>query len=221
MYDQNWKKLSKYFNLELSKVPEDELGTRVFPRETTRVIAQHKGKYYLPEMVFSLTPSWSKTPTVKWATHNARLNRVNAKTNKSEKIYEVPSWKESINKHHCIVPFNKFYESCREKGIAKGHEVSFSDIDSNKTLFGAGIYSRWQGVVNDEKIAINTFALITTEPSDFVENIGHDRMPVFLDIENSLKWMNQDFQDKEKAYCFLQNKSLTPDLNFEKIRKLK
>ncbi len=198
-------------------------GSRIYPRQRTRVLVKSKkqSEFALPEMEYSLVPSWSKEPVVKWASYNARLDRVNPKTNNEEKIFDAPTWKEPFSKYHCVVPMTKFFESCRDRGIAKGHEVSFFEKGEDSIMLGAGIYSIWKGQIEGEVKTHYSFAIITTEPNYFIESVGHDRMPVFLKPEDSKIWLNNNFEKPETAYRFLSESKYEPDLDFEKIRELK
>ena len=223
IYSVQWNKLKSLFNIEIESEILDQQGSRVFPRKKSRVIVKSKkeAEYALPEMEYSLVPSWSKEHIVKWSSYNARLNRINPKTNSEEKIFEAPTWREPFAKYHCIVPMTKFFESCRERGIAKGHEVSFFEKNKDEIMFGAGIYSIWKGKIKEQEKTIFSFAIITTEPNYFIESVGHDRMPVFLQPDNCKKWMKNDFSNSEEAYQFLTDSKFEPDLDFEKVRELK
>lgn len=223
LYSVQWEKLKTIFDIEIDPQFAEQTGTRVFPKKSANVIVKSKKntEFALPEMEYSLVPSWSKEPVVKWATYNARLDRVNSKTNSAEKIFEVPTWREPFKKYHCVVPMTKFFESCRDRGIAKGHEVSFFEKDENAIMLGAGIYSVWKGKVNEEEKTICSFAIMTTDPNYFIESVGHDRMPVFLKPDDCKAWLTNDFARPEIAYQFLLDSKFEPDLDFEKVRELK
>ena len=65
---------------------------RILPYREAPVIVQHKDELKMTPMSFSLVPSWSAEPKVKFATHNARL----------ETVTQKPTWKEPFRKQHCL-----------------------------------------------------------------------------------------------------------------------
>lgn len=223
LYSVQWGKLKSMFDIEIDPELMEQRGKRVFPKKKSRVIVKSKrdSEFALPEMEYSLVPAWSKEPTVKWTSYNARLERINPKTNVEEKIFDVPTWKEPFKKYHCVVPMTKFFESCRERGIAKGHEVSFFEKKENSIMLGAGIYSIWKGQVDNTEKPLYSFAIITTDPNYFIESVGHDRMPVFLKPDDCKTWLKNDFAKPEAAFQFLLESKFEPDLEFEKVRELK
>lgn len=166
---------------------------------------------------YSLTPAWAKTPKVKWATYNARMNRPNDKTgNGLEYIYDVATWREPFAKYHCLVPMNEFKESCYE-GEASGHIVKFVPKKTS-LLFAAGIYSDWVDPPTGE--ILSTFAVITTEPDEYIKNVGHDRSPVFLTPDTGVTWLSA-FKNGKEAYEFLAAEHSRPPLEYTVDRKLK
>jgi putative SOS response-associated peptidase YedK len=187
-----------------------------FPFQTAEVIKKENDTPILCRMRYSLTPSWSKEEKPKFATYNARLKRFNSKTQTEEFIFEVPTWKESFGRRNCVVPINEFFESCRE-GQASGHMVSFFE-QSQKELLAAGIWNDWLNKETGEEVS--TFAILTSEPTDFIQKVGHDRSPVFLNDENAIQWLN-GFQSGKEAYQFLQHSQMTPSLEYTKVRPLK
>lgn len=234
MYAQQWSKLQKSFDLSFDEsFPSQKMGERVFPFKETYVLTHSGENTQLQEMRYSLTPSWSETSKVKWSTYNARLTR--AKGDTIERIYEVPTWRESFGSKHCVVPITHFFESCYD-GLAAGHEVAFQGLD-HETLFCAGIYSHWQGEEEEplplfaaaekspsenpffSKTEFRSFAIITTEPTPYIEEVGHDRMPVFLNIKSAKEWL-AGFSSPETAFDFILNNSIKPELSYEPIRRL-
>lgn len=197
--------------------PFDEVRESVFPFTFAPVVIKNDRTFSLTAKRYSLTPSWAKTPKVKWATYNARMNRPNAKTGKLEYIYEVPTWKESFSNHHCLVPMNDFKESCHE-GAAAGHIVKFEPTQSGALLFAAGLYSDWVDKATGE--VLSTFAVVTHDPDKYISSVGHDRSPVFLSSESGKGWLNS-FESGKEAYEFLIKNSSRPKLNYELDRKLK
>lgn len=155
-------------------------------------------------MKFSLLPSWSKEPKVKFATHNARL----------ETIADKPTWKRPFLKNHCVVPMSSFIEPIYEGPLA-GNMVSF---DAEELLCAAGVYDTWVNKETGE--VVESFAIITSEPCDFVRDVGHDRQPVFLKREDAVRWTSLA-GDVDTFQNFLKEKAIVPRLSTHIERPLK
>ena len=129
-------------------------------------------------MNFSLIPHWSKTPKVKFATHNARI----------ETVLEKPTWKGVFGKKNCLIPMTEFYESVTEIGRPlAGNMVTFKQKENN-LIVAAGIYDEWVNTETGE--IIESFSILTTEPPRFIAETGHDRCPIFLPKSLSDDWLN-------------------------------
>ena len=189
--------------------------THVYPFSLAPVIA-HKPINYLEVMKYSLTPSWSKVAKPKFATYNARLDRPNKTGNQLELIYNMPTWRTPFRSQHCIVPITSFFESCRE-GIHAGNIVKFSK--DNSILLTAGVWDMWVDTITGE--AIHSFAIITDDPCDFIKEVGHDRQPVFLNLENAKIWLDNSFTSVDTAYNFLKHSQQQIDYTVENVRQLK
>ncbi len=197
--------------------PFSEVKESIFPFTYAQVITARDQELVLTAKRYSLTPAWAKTPKVKWATYNARMNRPNDKTaNGLEHIYDIPTWREPFAKYHCLVPMTDFKESCYE-GEASGHIVKFVPKEIT-FLFAAGIYSDWVDAATGE--ILSTFAVITTEPDAYIKNTGHDRSPVFLTPATGVKWLSA-FNTGKEAYDFLAAEHSRPALEYAVERKLK
>ena len=93
------KTLSEKYNVQIPALLS-AIDERFLPYKTAPVIVRTNGFEKLTPMNFSLVPSWSKEPKVKFATHNARI----------ETITEKPTWKIPFKKQHCVVPMTRFFE---------------------------------------------------------------------------------------------------------------
>lgn len=155
-------------------------------------------------MKFSLLPSWSKDPKVKFATHNARL----------ETVMEKATWKQPFLNNHCIVPMSSFIEPIYEGQLAE----NMVEFQSSALMCAAGIYDSWTDRRTGE--VIESFAVITAEPCDFVRETGHDRQPVFLSREDAVQW-TQMKGDPEQFKAFLTERAVVPQLSAAIERPLK
>ena len=186
------------------QVPEDfAFEQRVTPHSLSPVITNQGLKL----MKFSLLPSWSKEPKVKFATHNARI----------ETIDEKATWKVPFQKNHCLVPISQFIEPIYLNEHA-GHMVAFSHAE-NQILTAAGIYDTWVNKETGE--IIESFSIITTEPAAFIENIGHDRSPIFLKPSSFSAWLNSPPQSSQALKKLLMDHHFVPDLKVHRDRAMR
>lgn len=177
---------------------------RFLPYTKIPVIVQTPQGLKLTPMNFSLVPAWSKEPKVKFATHNARI----------ETVTEKPAWREPFLSKHCLIPITNFFEPVYE-GPHAGHIISFGQ---ESTLYAAGLFDVW---VNPEtKEPLFSCAILTTEPSPFILENGHDRTPIFLKLEDGKTWLTLRTSEKEMVE-FLLAKNIYPDLQVTRDRPLK
>ena len=142
---------------------------------------------------FGLIPSWAKD--------NKNIN-INARC---ETLYEKSSFRESFKSKRCLIPINGWYE-WKEKYDQKIPYLI--NPKKRKSFICAGLYEKWYD--NNSKKTILSVALITTEPNEKVGSI-HDRMPVILEKEDWLVWLD------EKSSLDTLNKlfKLYPDENID------
>jgi putative SOS response-associated peptidase YedK len=211
-------KIAKYFPT-ISKYPEEDkaLGTHIYPFAKAPVIVKKSGENEIVHMNYSLIPSWSKTPKPKFSTYNARLDRIGA-NDQLELIYNSPTWKVPFKRQHCIVALNGFYESCRS-GSHLGNIVKFSTVDPDEILLAAGIWDKWVDSSTGE--IIYSFSIITDEPTQFILDVGHDRQPVFMSLEKSNAWLNNENTDPSELYNFLKNNQKPVTYKVNNFKKLK
>lgn len=195
------------YEIKLPKTFE-EVNKRFYPKDIAPIIVSDNknDKTRLVGMQFSLIPSWSKEPKVKFATHNARI----------ETVLEKPTWKSPFLKHHCVVPMSGFYEAVRE-GEYAGNVIQFKPKES-KLMFAAGIYDIWTNPESQEKLY--SFSILTTEPPKFILENGHDRTPIFLEFDKAKKWLEMTPDTKDQRE-FLLNTLSHPNLTIEVDRALK
>lgn len=183
--------------------PIDPLDRRVLPHNKSFVVTAEGYK----EMNFSLIPSWSKERRPKFATHNARIETLAVK----------PTWKKPLENNRCLVPLTAFIEPIYEKDLA-GHMVNFH-APKYQLLTAAGIYDEWVDVKTGE--VIESFAILTQDPIDYVANIGHDRSPLFLAPNSFESWIKPGRRQAEDMVDFLKTESHTPELATSIDRALK
>lgn len=203
------------------RIPDtsEQINIRVLPYQIAPVIAVNKNQnsiLQLSPMSFSLIPSWSKEPKVKFATHNARI----------ETVLEKPTWKEPFLTKHCVIPLTGFFESAYE-GPEAGHIIKFcpGQTDSledseDSLLFAAGIYDIWRDPAGDPSKKIFSFSILTTEPTTYILDHGHDRSPLFLSFENAKEWLHLQ-SSASGMIDFLLSRNQKPELSVSIDRALK
>lgn len=205
------KDLLDFFSLEeLSEYQEIQevlnSNQRVFPHKMAPVIVGDGAAARIKLMKYSLVPKWSKTAKPKFATYNARI----------ETVIEKPTWKAPFKTQHCLVPLSEFYEAVYE-GTHAGNMVTFKKSD-NGLLVSAGIYETWTDKQTGEEI--DSFAILTQKPNEFIETVGHDRMPIFLN-DDCKKWLQPVKKSPEDAIAWLAENQYAGSFVAENDRPLK
>ena len=193
-------KLAAYTN----SIFDDAVATMVwdphiYPYTKAPVITKYNQHNLIRLMNYSLVPAWSKSAKPKFSTYNARLDRP-AQGDVLELIYNTPTWRKPFLKQRCLVPLTGFFESCRV-GTHAGNIVKFTAENPAQILLAAGIWDKWTDYATGE--IIYSFAIITDNPCDFILDVGHDRQPVFLTLENAQVWLNTETLPADKAYDYL------------------
>lgn len=208
-------KISKHDLLTALKITDDDylevmktLPELAVPKTKAPILRLEKGKRGLETMQFSLIPKWLKEPKLKFATHNARL----------ETIDEKPTFREPFRKNHCIVPMTGFIEPLYEGELA-GNMVEFHPTEKKILLRAAGIWDEWVDKKTGE--IIRSYTIVTHDPLPFVEKMGHDRTPVFLEANDAEEWMRCGGEDPKKMKKFLAEKRIEPELGTTVVRPMK
>lgn len=195
----------------LIKIIRDEPLGRIFPRGSAPILLKNEEQQYeIVPAEFSLIPAWwnperadkkTKNNRPVFATHNARL----------ESIDEKPTFKDSFQKRHCIVPIKAFFESSVFGERFAGNRIQ---LKHSGPLLAAGCHSTWLDKSTGE--LVTSFTIITHIPSRQIFECGHDRMPVFLSPRAATDWIDSSGQLKpQEAKSFLLEQNLRNKLEFE------
>jgi putative SOS response-associated peptidase YedK len=168
------RRLARLYGFEIEQDPGEHTD-HIVPHRLAPIVVKNGDKFQIKAMKFSLLPSWSKEPKVKFATHNARLETIDTK----------PTWKQPFLSKRCIVPMTSFIEPIYIGDYA-GYMVEFRAAQDG-TMFAAGIWDQWLNKQTGE--VVESFAVITSDPIPFVEKIGHDRTPVFIQKSAWDSWL--------------------------------
>lgn len=197
MLVEKLKKLQiEFYNLDFK--------LRILPHLEAPILVKKENTLKIESMNFSLIPWWSKDKKPKFATHNARL----------ESIKDKPTWKSIFGKKHCLVPLTSFIEAIYE-GEYAGHMVQFL---LSECYFVPALFDTWHNKSTGE--IVESFAIITSDPPKYVEEIGHDRSPIFISQDNVLSWLETEHKT-DKLFFELLNKKISPEFSIKIDRKLK
>jgi putative SOS response-associated peptidase YedK len=203
------RELEKFYGLDADLIEDFDWEERIVPSRLAPVIRENSDrKRTLGGLEFSLVPSWSKERKIKFATHNARV----------ETIAEKPTWKVPFLRRRCLVPLKGFIEPIYE-GSHKGNMVVFR-AKSSHLLSAAGIWDCWHDKETGDKV--ESFAIVTKTPNEFVRKSGHDRMPIFLREEYFTQWLAGGKREAKELYNILEEgHQFELDLEVEVDRPLK
>jgi len=143
------------------------------------------------------TAKWGLIPF--WVTDVERIESIRNMTinAKSETVFTLPSFRDSVRKRRCLLPSTGFYEYHHEEKNAIPYRIVLRDIE----IFSlAGIYDEWQHP--ETKEAIRTFSVLTVPANElcmFIHNGGRNpgRMPVIIPKSDEEKWLSPDLKEGE------------------------
>ncbi|MBN2735112.1 MAG: SOS response-associated peptidase [Methanomicrobiaceae archaeon] len=159
-------------------LPQINLSYNIGPNSRIPIIYEDIERYMIPAG-WGIAPLWeNKENSVVFHSHliiNVRDDSLGKK-----KMFQ-----NDFEKHRCLIPANGFYE-WEKSGKRK---VPYYIKTSDQPLFAfAGIYS--PGKYSSGENHLNC-SIITTDANEKVLPV-HDRMPVILEKEDALKWIEKD-----------------------------
>lgn len=151
-------------------------------------ISQRDGQLQSEQMQWGLMPSWNKPLTDMLKLSNNTLNA------KSETIFELASFKGSINKFRCVLPVDGFYEY---KEVGKVKLPYFIHPKEQPYFNLACLYAFYKNPLNKEWI--KSFAIITAPANELMADIHNTkfRQPVIISDEQVNAWLNPNTQKDE------------------------
>ena len=154
----------------LSDWPENaEIGYNIAPTQMVPTFTAERGF----AMRWGMVPSWSKEPTSRYATFNARCESV------AEKPAFRNAWKQS---NTCLIPALGYYEW---KGAKGAKQPWFIRPKEETPLVMAGLWERWQ----DQEQTLLSCTILTQASKGKLETL-HSRMPLMLDLEQAEQWLH-------------------------------
>lgn len=137
---------------------------------------------------------WGLVPSFCQTIKDAKDMMTKTLNAKSETVFSLPSFKNSIRQKRCMVLVDGFYEW---RTIGKQKYPYFIHTKDNEPFVFGGIYNDWVNKETGE--IINTFSIITTEANPLMAKIHNVklRMPLILPKEIETDWLNPDLSDAQ------------------------
>lgn len=131
-------------------------------------------------------PEWAKNKTLSEKLINLR----------AEHFPEKPTLKKSLRAHRCIIPADGFYGW---RKVGKKTSIPYRFVVRNQEIFSfPGI---WEEFEDTEGLQIQTFTIITV-PANSVVNTVQERMPVILNREKEMIWLDKDSTEDKLLAVF-------------------
>ena len=166
----------------LMEIPVYPARYNIAPTQQVPVIRQTgDGRNHFAVMKWGLIPSWAKDPNIGNRMINARC----------ESVAEKPAFRHAVRHSRCIVPASGFYEWREEGGKKAPFYVQLKD---GSPIYFAGLWDHWK---SQEGEVIEACTILTTSANILIAPL-HDRMPVILQSEAFLKWLDHDTCDPDK-----------------------
>jgi putative SOS response-associated peptidase YedK len=125
-------------------------------------------------------PSWWKPSDKTPKRTSFQRKTINAR---SEEVDSKPTYRDSFRRRRCLMPANEFFE--------RGH---YFHLEDGRLFAFAALWDRWRAGDGE---TIDTCTLLTTEPNEAVQSVGHNRMPVVLvGEEQYARWLNPEIVDR-------------------------
>ena len=162
----------------------------IAPTQGNLVVRKHTEDEGLTmsSMRWGLLPSWSRTGETTSLLINAR----------SETVAEKPSFKAAYQRRRCLVPADGYYEWKRHRSLNQPYYLQLVD---DSVFFMAGIWETWHDAAG---APTESFAILTTQANALAAKV-HDRMPVILEGDDTLIWLDgdPDIIETEKRFDLL------------------
>lgn len=177
---------------DIYKMPPED--GRVYAKSWAPVLTFVRGKREIRPMRYQLLPSFCEG--LKYTRTNPKTgNEVEIKSTynaRLDSLMKAKAWQKPFMNFHGIVPVTSFFEWVDYQG--KATQIEFTDQEQ-EILHIPCLYDNWYS--QDKSLVIQSFAIITTDPTKEVLEKGHDRSPINLNIDQLQSWLDPKSQDKE------------------------
>lgn len=173
---------------ELQRLGLDDIYlARAFEHPKLTVLQEVSDVFEAKQMYWGLIPSWVKSREDAYSLWNSTPNA------RGETIFEKASFRDSANHSRCIVPLNAYFEHHHKGSKTFPYLIKQKD---DEPLLVAGLTSKW--TVPESGKVVESFALVTTPPTDFLARIHNNpkrnesRMLMILNREDIETWLKGD-----------------------------
>jgi putative SOS response-associated peptidase YedK len=166
---------------QLSGVVQYPLRFNIAPTQLTPVIRAAAGNAqsrHLSLLRWGFVPHWAVDPAIGSKMINSKV----------ETAAEKPAFRDAFRSRRCLVPVDGFYEWQATGKRKQPYRIVRKD---GQPLGLAGLWSNWR---DKDGRALETFTILTTEPTEAVKSI-HNRMPLIIDPAHYSKWLDPQLQD--------------------------
>lgn len=142
---------------------------------------------------WGLVPKWCKSKEQALEQRKFTLNA------RSETVFEVASFKGSIQTKRCLVLSDGFYEWME---VGKNKYPFHIGLKGDRIFSMAGIWESWKDSSGQD--VLNTFSILTTDANPLMAKIHNNkkRMPVILPEEIEMNWLNCEMTKEEITNFF-------------------
>ncbi|MFH2141451.1 MAG: SOS response-associated peptidase [Bacteroidota bacterium] len=136
---------------------------------------------------WGLIPFWVKDFEEAKKIRNQTINA------RSESLFQKPAFRNPAKTNRCVIPADAFYEYHHYNNNAYPYHIF---LKSGDPMLIAGIFDNWTFIETGEMY--QTVAIVTTKANALMQKIHNNpktkepRMPVILDKENAMKWLNNN-----------------------------
>ncbi len=129
--------------------------------------------YRVGKLLWGFVPPYSKEGKPSFSMINA----------KAETLSDKPSYKQSYEKKRCVIFADSFYEWNKTSEGKQPVRI----LKKDKSIFPiAGLYTTY---TSKDGMKIHSTVIITTKANTLVSQV-HDRMPVILNKDTLITWLN-------------------------------
>ena len=145
-----------------------------------------------PELITAF--NWGLIPDFCKTELDAKDMQAKTLNAKSETVFTLPSFKNSIREKRCLVIADGFYEW---RTIGKQKYPYFIQYKDQEVFAMGGIFNDWVNRQTGEQT--HTFSIITTPANALMSKIHNDkmRMPFILPKGTERDWLNTNLKDNE------------------------
>ncbi|MEZ4872737.1 MAG: SOS response-associated peptidase family protein [Bdellovibrionales bacterium] len=175
--------------LERHKQPSKESSHRIFQYSYAPLITLNsKHQRIIHPFRYQLRPGYNKEEVP------SRINMFNARI---DALNDRRSWQRVFMHRHAALIMNGFYEWVEDPKTGKSRQIRFMP-EGEPWMWVPCLYDQWKS--DDGSQIIDSFALLTRDPPAEIQNMGHDRCPVFPKWEHFDSWLDTQTLTEQKAF---------------------